>query len=43
VLERRFFESRTYRDISADLGIPVRTVGSRLGRARKRLRAMLMQ
>lgn len=43
VLELRFFECRTYRDISADLGIPVRTVGSRLGRARKRLRAMLLQ
>jgi RNA polymerase sigma-70 factor, ECF subfamily len=43
VLELRFFQCRTYRDISADLGIPVRTVGSRLGRARKRLRAMLMQ
>ena len=43
VLELRIFECRTYRDIGADLGIPVRTVGSRLGRARKRLRAMLRQ
>jgi RNA polymerase sigma-70 factor, ECF subfamily len=41
VLELYFLDRRSYRDISAELGIPQGTVGTRLLRARQKLRAML--
>jgi len=36
------FERRSYRDISAALGIPLNTVGTRLLRARRKLRVLLL-
>ena len=36
------FERRSYRDIAAALGIPQNTVGTRLLRARRKLRALLL-
>jgi RNA polymerase sigma-70 factor (ECF subfamily) len=41
VLELYFLDRRSYRDISVELGIPTGTVGTRLLRARQKLRAML--
>ena len=36
------FERRSYKDIAARLGIPLATVGTRLLRARRKLRALLL-
>ena len=36
------FERRSYRDIAAALGIPQNTVGTRLLRARRKLRVLLV-
>lgn len=41
VFELHFAERRSYREISARLGIPKGTVGTRLFRARQRLRRLL--
>ena len=41
VLELHFLDARSYRDISTTLGIPTGTVGTRLLRARKKLRNLL--
>ena len=41
VLELHFLNSQSYRDISSALGIPTGTVGTRIMRARKKLRTML--
>ena len=41
VLELHFLDQRSYREISAELGIPTGTVGTRLLRARQKLRALL--
>lgn len=39
--ERFGFEGKSYKEISVELGVPVATVGTRVLRARRRLRAML--
>jgi RNA polymerase sigma-70 factor (ECF subfamily) len=41
VLELHFTEKRSYRDISQQLGIPTGTVGTRLLRARQKIRTLL--
>ena len=41
VLELHFLDQRSYREISRELGIPTGTVGTRLLRARQKLRALL--
>jgi RNA polymerase sigma-70 factor (ECF subfamily) len=41
VLELHFTEKRSYRDISEQLGIPTGTVGTRLLRARQKIRHLL--
>ena len=41
VLELHFTEKRSYRDISQQLGIPTGTVGTRLLRARQKIRSLL--
>jgi RNA polymerase sigma-70 factor, ECF subfamily len=41
VLELHFLDARSYRDIGAELGIPTGTVGTRILRARKKLRTLL--
>jgi RNA polymerase sigma-70 factor (ECF subfamily) len=38
---RHAIESRSYQEIAAELGIPLNTVGTRLARARRKLRAIL--
>jgi RNA polymerase sigma-70 factor (ECF subfamily) len=43
LLELWVIDSLTYQGISASLGIPVRTVGSRLFRAREQLRTLLAE
>jgi RNA polymerase sigma-70 factor (ECF subfamily) len=40
--ELHYFEQRRYREIAAQLGLPVPTVATRLFRARKQLRAALL-
>jgi RNA polymerase sigma-70 factor (ECF subfamily) len=42
VLELHFTERKSYRDISARLGIPTGTVGTRLLRARQKMRTLLL-
>jgi RNA polymerase sigma-70 factor (ECF subfamily) len=39
--ERFAFERKSYKEISAELGVPVATVGTRVLRARRRLRVLL--
>lgn len=41
VLKMHAFESRSYREIAATLGLPKATVGTRLHRARQKLRVLL--
>ena len=41
VLELHFTEKRSYRDISQQLGIPTGTVGTRLLRARQKIKTLL--
>ena len=41
VLELHFLDARSYRDISSALGIPTGTVGTRILRARQKLRTLL--
>jgi RNA polymerase sigma-70 factor (ECF subfamily) len=43
VFQRHALEGRSYREIAAELNIPVATVGSRLNRARRKLRDQLMR
>ena len=42
VYVKHALEERSYQEIATDLGIPVNTVGTRLARARKKLRAALL-
>jgi RNA polymerase sigma-70 factor, ECF subfamily len=43
VFQRHALEGRSYREIASELNIPVATVGSRLNRARRKLRDHLMR
>lgn len=41
--ELRYLAGASYEEIAAHLGIPISTVGTRLGRARQKMRAMLYE
>jgi RNA polymerase sigma-70 factor (ECF subfamily) len=42
VYVKHALEERSYQEVATDLGIPVNTVGTRLARARKKLRGILL-